>query len=224
MSPGELVRALLRRWYVLVLAMVLTAAGAYQVLRPTQLYMSSAVVVLKPPVTGRQPNQFTNLQPPLAAVSSAVIQQLQSPAGVAELSAAGVRGKYQLVPRNSGTSATPRYLIPSLQVQAEQEDPAGADAAVRQIIAVYSKHVQDMQTAQGIASASLMSVDVLVPPSAAGQYGIKSRGLTGVALLGVAGGVLSALWADQYMMGRRGTGTGWLRRAAGRIREVPLSS
>ncbi|MEJ8641750.1 Wzz/FepE/Etk N-terminal domain-containing protein [Streptomyces sp. MS1.HAVA.3] len=89
MSPGELVRALRRRWYVLVLAAVLAAAGAVQVLHPTQTYLSTAIVVVKPPVTDNQPNQLANLQPPLAAVSYAAVQQLDSPAGAAELRAAG---------------------------------------------------------------------------------------------------------------------------------------
>ncbi|MCM2424730.1 hypothetical protein [Streptomyces sp. RKAG337] len=225
MSPGELVRALLRRWYVLVLAVLLTAAGAYQVLRPAQSYLSSAVVVLKPPVTDNQPNQLANLQPPLAAVSYAIIQQMESSAGEAELAAAGVHGTYKLIPRNSGTSATPRYLIPSLQVQAEQPELIAADAAVRQIIEVYTKHLQDMQTAQGIPSASRMSVDLLVPPSAAAELGTKSRGLAGVALLGAVGGVLAALWTDQFLNRRRlrrGADTARPRPAEDRIQAVPL--
>lgn len=81
MSPGELFRTLRRRWYVLVLAAVLAAAGALQVLRPTRTYVSTAIVVLKPPVTSNQPNQLANLQPPLAAVSFAAVEQLDSPTG-----------------------------------------------------------------------------------------------------------------------------------------------
>ncbi len=202
MSPSELVHALLRRWYVLVLAMVLTAAGAYHVLRPTQLYLGSAVVVLKPPVTGSQPNQLTNLQPGLATVSYAVIQQLESPAGTAELSAAGVHGTYRLVPRNSGTSATPRYLIPSLQVEAELTDPAAAARAVQQIINAYSAHLRDLQAAQGTPAASQITAYVLVPPSAGAMYGSKVRGLAGTALLGIVGGVLCALWTERYAQRR----------------------
>ncbi|MGW5847199.1 hypothetical protein ACWFQ8_04385 [Streptomyces sp. NPDC055254] len=197
MSPGELVRALRRRWYVLVVAAVLAAAGAQQVLRPSQTYLSSAIVVLKPPVTGSQPNQLANLQPPLAAVSYAAVQQLDSPAGAAELRAAGVGGTYRLIPRNSGTSVTPRYLIPSLQVQAEQADPQAADAAVRKVIEVYGEHVTDMQTQQGIPEAARMSVTLLVPPTAVAQSGTKSRGLAGVALLAAVTGVSAALWTDR---------------------------
>ncbi|WP_371668117.1 hypothetical protein OG985_10970 [Streptomyces sp. NBC_00289] len=203
MSPRDVAEALLRRWYVLLFALLLTAAAAYPVMRPTPQYLSSAVVVLKPPVTGNQPNQLTNLQPPLAALSYGVIQQLESPAGRKELDSAGVRGTYQLIPRNSGTSATPRYLIPSLQVQARGADPVEADRAVRRIIEVYSGHVADMQDAQRISAGSRISASVLVAPSAAQVQGTRSRALAGTALLGVSAAILGALWFDQFAL-RRG--------------------
>ncbi|MFG2988607.1 hypothetical protein ACGFZK_04755 [Streptomyces sp. NPDC048257] len=202
MSPGELIRALRRRWYVLVVAAVLTAAGAVQVLHPTQTYLSTAIVVLKPPVTDNQPNQLANLQPPLAAVSYAAVQQLDSPAGTQELRAAGVHGTYRMIPRNSGTSVTPRYLIPSLQIQAEQDDAAAADTAVRKIIEIYTKHLTDLQTQQGVPDSARMSVTLLVPPTAAVQTGNKSRGLAGAALLGGLGAVVAALWTDRLLTRR----------------------
>lgn len=203
MSPGNVADALLRRWYVVVAALLLTAAGAYHVMRPAPQYTGSAVIVLKPPVTQNQPNQLTNLQPPLAVVSYAVVQQLQSPAGARELNTAGVHGAYHLVPRNSGTSATPRYLIPSLQVQSQAPGPDAAVTAVRRVIDVYAKHVEALQTAQGVPDGSRITASVLTSPSAAEVQGDRSRGLAGTALLGMAGGVLGALWLDRYVMSRR---------------------
>ncbi|MGW6710636.1 Wzz/FepE/Etk N-terminal domain-containing protein, partial [Streptomyces sp. NPDC054956] len=199
MSPGELFRTLRRRWYVLVLAAALAAAGALQVLRPTPTYVSSAIVVLKPPVTGNQPNQLANLQPPLAAVSFAAVQQLDSPAGADELRAAGVAGKYRLTPRNSGTSVTPRYLIPSLQVQVENGDPAVADRSVLKVVEVYTKHLSDMQAEQHIPPAARMSVTLLVPPTSVAQTTAKSRGLAGTALLALVAGVACTLWTDRFL-------------------------
>jgi hypothetical protein len=201
-SPRDVAEALLRRWYVLLLALLLTAAGAYRVLHPAPQYLSSAVVVLKPPVTGNQPNQLTNLQPPLATLSYGVIQQLESPAGRKELEAAGVHGTYQLIPRNSGTSATPRYLIPSLQVQAQRSGAVEADTAVSRVVDVYTKHVTDLQDAQGIAPASQIRASVLVAPSAAPLQGTRSRALAGTALLGGIAGILGALWFDRYALWR----------------------
>ncbi|NXY94254.1 hypothetical protein HYE82_07605 [Streptomyces sp. BR123] len=217
MSPGELVRALRRRWYVLVVAAVLAAAGAVPVLRPTPVHVSAAIVVLKPPVTGRHPNQLANLQPPLAAVSYAVVQQLESPEGRAELRSKGVTADYRLLPRNSGTSVTPRYLIPSLQVQAEHTDPEAANAAVRAVIEAYARRVTALQEAEGVPAASRMSVDQLVPPAAVAQQGTKSRALAGLALLAAVAGVPAALWTDRLLVRRNrrrregadaGTGSG----------------
>ncbi|MFI5675717.1 hypothetical protein [Streptomyces cellulosae] len=202
MSPRDVAEALLRRWYVLLLALLLTAAGAYRMLHPAPQFLSSAVVVLKPPVTGNQPNQLTNLQPPLATLSYGVIQQLESPAGRKELEAAGVHGTYQLIPRNSGTSATPRYLIPSLQVQAQRSGAVEADTAVSRVIDVYTKHVTDLQDAQKIAPASQIRASVLVAPSAAPLQGNRSRALAGTALLGAIAGILGALWFDRYALWR----------------------
>ncbi|NUR41316.1 MAG: hypothetical protein HOV73_14655 [Streptomyces sp.] len=203
MSPREVAEALLRRWYVLVFALVLTAAGAYQVLHPAPRFLSSAVVVLKPPVTGNQPNQLTNLQPPLATLSYGVVQQLESPAGRKELEAAGVHGAYQLIPRNSGTSATPRYLIPSLQVQVKGASAAEADTAVSRVIDVYTRHVTALQEAEGIPAGSRISASVLVAPSAALVQGTRTRALAGTALLGGIGGVLATLWCDRFASRRR---------------------
>lgn len=212
MSPGNVADALLRRWYVLVVALLLTAAGAYHVVRPTPQYVGSAVVVLKPPVTQNQPNQLTNLQPPLAVVSYGVVQQLESPAGARELSAAGVRGTYHLVPRNSGTSATPRYLIPSLQVQSQAPGAEAAVTAVRRIIDVYTRHVDALQSAQGVPAGARITATVLTSPSAAQVQGDKSRGLAGTALLGAAGGIVGALWLDRYLNSRRTDAPGRRRR------------
>lgn len=214
MSPGNVADALLRRWYVVAVALLLTLAGAYRVMRPAPQYVGSAVVVLKPPVTQNQPNQLTNLQPPLAVVSYGVVQQLQSPAGAAELRAAGVRGTYHLVPRNSGTSATPRYLIPSLQVQSQASGADAAVTAVRRIIDVYTRHVEALQTAQKVPVYGRITASILTSPSAAEVQGDRSRGLAGTALLGAAGGVLGALWLDRYAMNRRNLRPG-RRRLAG---------
>ncbi|MGW7404176.1 hypothetical protein ACWGI9_10610 [Streptomyces sp. NPDC054833] len=213
MSPGNVADALLRRWYVVVVALLLTAAGAYHVVRPAPQYVGSAVIVLKPPVTQNQPNQLTNLQPPLAVVSYAVVRQLESPAGARELRAAGVGGTYHLVPRNSGTSATPRYLIPSLQVQSQASDPDRAVTAVRRIIDVYTRHVDQMQTAQHVPTGARITASVLTSPSAAEVQGDKARGLAGAALLGGSAGVLGALWLDRYAMKRRGMPPGRRRQS-----------
>ncbi|GAA3398369.1 hypothetical protein GCM10017752_61190 [Streptomyces roseoviridis] len=203
LTPEGLARALLRRWYVLVLAALVTAAACYPALRPAPRYQSSAVLVVKPPRTDNQPNQLTNLQPSLAMVSYAVVQRLQSPAGRAELRAAGVHGTYRLTPRNSGTSATPYYSIPTLQVEAEQPAPADADRVVQTIIAVYGRHLHALQREQGVPAATLLTVDLVNRPGTVALPPNRTRALAGVGLLGTLTGVLAALWTERYATARR---------------------
>ncbi len=131
-----------------------------------------------------------------------MVQQLDSPAGAEELRAAGVAGTYRMTPRNSGTSVTPRHLIPSLQIQAEHPDPAVADTSVRKIIEVYTAHLNTLQTQQGIPAGARMSVEVLVQPHAVARTGDRIRGLAGVALLAAVCGVTAALWADRLLTRR----------------------
>lgn len=87
-----------------------------------------------------------------------------------------------------------------------QSQASGAEAAVtavRRVIDVYTRHVEQMQTAQQVPAAGRITASVLTSPSVAEVQGAKSRGLAGTALLGLAGGVVGALWLDRYAMSRR---------------------
>lgn len=203
LTPEGLARVLLRRWYVLLLAALLTGAGCYPALRPAPRYQSSAVLVVKPPRTDSQPNQLTNLQPSLAMVSFAVVQQLQSPAGRDELREAGVHGTYRLTPRNSGTSATPYYSIPTLQVEAEQSAPEEADRVVQAIIGVYSRHLTALQTQQHVPDSTLLTVDLVNRPGTVALPPNRTRAVAGVGALGTLAGVMTALWTERYATARR---------------------
>ncbi|MFG2868389.1 hypothetical protein [Streptomyces sp. NPDC048338] len=203
MSPEGLVGVLLRRWYVLALVLLVTTAACYPALRPEPRFLSSAVLVVKPPRTDNQPNQLTNLQPALAAVSYAVVQQLRSPEGQAELRADGVHGTYRLSPRNSGTSATPFYSIPTLQIEAEQPEAAEADRVVQLIIAAYGRHLGALQATQDVPEESLMSVDLVNRPGTVSLPPNRSRAVAGVGALGLLCGVMAALWSERYAVRRR---------------------
>ncbi|MFC8507784.1 hypothetical protein ACFU3J_11365 [Streptomyces sp. NPDC057411] len=204
LTPEGLARVLLRRWYVLLLAVLVTGAACYPALRPAPRYQSSAVLVVKPPRTDNQPNQLTNLQPSLAMVSYAVVQQLQSPAGRAELRAAGVHGTYRLTPRNSGTSATPYYSIPTLQIESEQTRPEEADRQVQLIIGVYGRHLSALQAAQRVPASTLLTVDLVNRPGTVALPPNRTRAVAGVGALGTLTGVMSALWIERLASARRG--------------------
>lgn len=123
-----------------------------------------------------------------------------------------MRGTYHLVPRNSGTSATPRYLIPSLQVQSQASGAEAAVTSVSRIIDIYTRHVDALQKSEGVPAGARITATVLTSPSAAEVQGNKMRGLAGTALLGAAGGIVGALWLDRYLLSRRTDAPGRRRR------------
>jgi len=88
-------------------------------------------------------------------------------------------------------------------VQAKGTSAEEADTAVGRVIDVYTRHVTELQEAQGIAAGSRINASVLVAPSAAPVQGTRTRALAGTALLGGIGGMLATLWFDRLALRRR---------------------
>ncbi|WP_344467805.1 hypothetical protein [Kitasatospora kazusensis] len=203
MSFRQVLRALVRRWLVLVLAAGLSLAGALVVVKPGVVYMSTAVVRVKPPETRQDPTGLTDFRPSLAIIGAAVVTVLKSQSGAAELRRAGVSGAYDLAPRNTGTTKTEAYVVPTVEISVRGTDPEQADREVDIVIKAFGAHLRTMQDGLNVPQQRYITSDELVPATALPVMGVKSRGLVGVAALGLVGGVAAALWTDEYLRGRR---------------------
>ncbi|MGK4579961.1 hypothetical protein [Kitasatospora sp. HPMI-4] len=204
MSFRAVVRALLRRWYVLVLAAVLTLAGAVVVARPPVVYRSAAVVRIKPPETPQDPSGMTDFRPSLAVIGAAVVTVLKSPSGTAELRQAGVSGEFDLAPRNTGTTKTEAYVVPTVEISVKGADPRAASRQVDVIVQHFGTQLRRLQDGKNIPAQRYITSDQLVPATALPVLGVRSRGLMGVAALGLLGGVACTLWTDEYLRSRAG--------------------
>lgn len=203
------VRALMRRWLVLLLVAVLALAGALVVVKPGVVYRSTAVVRVKPPETPQDPTGLTDFRPSLAIIGAAVVTILKSPSGAAELRRAGVRGEYDLAPRNTGTTKTEAYVVPTVEVSVRGTRPDETDREVGLVVKAFAAHLRALQDGLNVPQQRYITSDDLVPATALPVLGVKSRGLFGVAALGIVVGVAVALWVDEYQRRRR------LRIAAG---------
>ncbi|GAA2236000.1 hypothetical protein GCM10010430_16010 [Kitasatospora cystarginea] len=197
-----MVRALLRRWYVLALAAVLTLAGAVVVAKPPVVYRSAAVVRIKPPETPQDPSGMTDFRPSLAIIGAAVVTVLKSPSGTGELRQAGVSGDFDLAPRNTGTTKTEAYVVPTVEISVKGADPKRADLEVDVIVQYFGTELRRLQDGKNIPEQRYITSDQLVPATALPVLGVKSRGLVGVAALGMLGGVACTLWTDEYLRSR----------------------
>ncbi|WP_280715739.1 hypothetical protein [Kitasatospora sp. MAP5-34] len=203
MSFRNVVRALMRRWLVLVLAAGLTLAGALVVVKPGLVYMSTAVVRVKPPEARQDPGGLTDFRPSLAIIGAAVVTVLKSRSGEAELRSAGVSGAYDLQPRNTGTTKTEAYVVPTVEISVRGTDPTETDREVDIIIKAFAAQLRMLQDGLNVPAQQYITSDELVPATALPVMGVKSRGLIGVAALGTVGGVAVSLWTDEYLRRRR---------------------
>jgi hypothetical protein len=202
-SFRNVVRALMRRWVVLALAAALTLAGALVVVKPGVVYRATAVVRVKPPETPQDPTGLTDFRPSLAVIGAAVVTVLKSPSGTAELRRAGVSGTYDLAPRNTGTTKTEAYVVPTVEISVRGTDAAETDRQVGVVIQHFGAHLRALQSGVNVPAQRYIVSDELVPATALPLQGVKSRGLIGVAALGGVGGVAGALWVDEYLRNRR---------------------
>jgi hypothetical protein len=188
---------------VLALAAVLAVAGALVVVKPGVVYRSTAVVRVKPPETRQDPTGMTDFRPSLAIIGAAVVTMLKSDSGAAELRRAGVRGDYDLVPRNTGTTKTEAYVVPTVEVSVRGTDPKETDREVGVVIQHFDDHLRALQDSLHVPAQRYITSDELVPATALPVQGVKSRGLFGVAALTTVVGVAVALWVEEAARRRK---------------------
>jgi hypothetical protein len=203
-SLRELIGTLRRRWVVLAVGWFVTLVACWVATHPTPVYKAVTVITLRAPRNGDLPNQFSDGRPSIALTGALISARLKSRSGEAELRRAGVVGKYALTPRNSGTSATPAYLIASIEVTTQTGSARSALAGLRAIVTTFQEELDGMQAEWGVAPSDWIRVATLAPASASRVQVLTSRALLGMGAFGVSATIALALWLDPYLSQWRG--------------------
>lgn len=204
MYLSDVLRALGRRWWIIVCGLLVTVGtGYYWAAQPPTFYRAVEVFAVRPPQTPDIPNQLVGLRPSVATFSASVAKRLSSPSGQAELRRAGVSGPYVLTPRNSGTRQTPEYLIASVQITATEPDEASALRSLSAVTAAFTRELDALQTEWNVASRERITITMLAEPTATKLPNSRVRALAGTALLGGLISVAVALWLDEVLVRRR---------------------
>jgi hypothetical protein len=214
-SLGEIFRTLRRRWVVLAVGAALTAVAGWLAINPTPTYRAVAVVTLRAPRNENLPNQFNDGRPSIALTGALISARLKSRSGDAQLRADGVVGDYDLKPRNSGTSATPAYLIASVEVTVVTDRGPSALSSLDAVLHRFDTELDAVQAEWRVPEGDWIKVAVLNPPSVAPTVVVRSRALLGVAVLGTIASLAGAMWLDRWLVRRRKAGRGrpaWLGR------------
>jgi len=184
-----------------------TLVAGWLAIHPTPVYKGITVITLRAPRSENLPNQFNDGRPSIALTGALISARLQSRSGELQLRQAGVVGKYALTPRNSGTSATPAYIIASVEVTNETGSARSALRGIEAIVNTFRSELDVIQADWGVPAELWITVATLAPPSAAPVLVLKSRALLGIAVLGFAASILLAMRLDEFQA-RQGTRLG----------------
>ena len=199
MSFRSMVGILRKRWYAALAVLAVVAGLSWPVYHPKPEYQATAVLLLVPPKLPTAPNALAATSPSIAATGLAVDDLMESAAQVRALAGAGVTDSFTVAPRNSGTEETPAYTIPSEELTVTGPDPDRAVTEVTELISAFENDLTTIQANVGVVARNQISAGSLAQPSVGELHGAKSRGLLGMALLGMGGAVALPLWLDRRL-------------------------
>lgn len=211
MTLSQLVRALARRWYVLLLGAILTAAAATVAVHATGVYTARTAITLSAPADWRVAgNAFTDSAASLVGFAKLVEQSLPSvqtgqlfSAADTPLYGSGIRdGAVVYVPTYGGQWA-PNYNRPTLFIDVVAPRAADVDRRVRALTEEIALTMDRLQDEQGVADDQ--RVQWSASPTAPGVTYIgpnRMRALSGIGALGLGASIVTALAVDTALRRR----------------------
>jgi hypothetical protein len=187
-----------RRWYLLVIGGLLTAAVGYLVIHPPNRYQAVEVLLIKPPISQSSPNAVTGLHPSEAITAAAMADRLETPDERDKFRTLGVTGTYTFAPRNTGTNQQPRYVIGSMAITYVTGDEAESLSSLAILVDTFENDMKDLQDQYNVRKDLRITVSILVPPTTALLSHSAVRSLAGVGLLGVMLTIATMLWVDEF--------------------------
>ena len=185
------IRILLRRWFVVVPGLLLTAGAAYYAMQAVSpSYEAAGAVVLLGPATAGAPVKGEPTPPPvnpylefggaLETTGEILSRTLMSQAEVDKLYAKGATATYEVGTGSEGGS-------PIVNVIATDTDEAVAIRTVGIVAAEVRAELQRRQAAAGAPASQFIRVeDVTIPTKATKMAGSTMRAVAAVMALGLA--------------------------------------
>ncbi|WP_028471909.1 hypothetical protein [Nocardioides alkalitolerans] len=204
MDLKDLARSALRRWYVLLVCLLLTAAGALGIARsmPASYDVSSSILLLPPASSvGDEGNPYLYLSG-LGQAVDVLVTRLTSDA-VAQPVLERHPGVTLTVERDVSTTG------PIILVSASGPDAADGESTVAEVVAALPGQLADLQSALDVPDGSVITSTVLTAPEdAAPNTKARTRAATAVVGAGLVLSVLVTALADRVLLDRRRRRTG----------------
>ncbi|MDQ4110811.1 MAG: hypothetical protein M3306_06890 [Actinomycetota bacterium] len=210
MTALELVRLLLRRWYVVAVCALMTVGGSLVLLDRPPVYFTQFEVVLLPPKESVNPNTLRE-DPygmvPMAGLLVEEYNQGRHPLNMSTtettLYGEGLDQGVRVRMRNVGNQWLPVYNHPVIDVQVVDPDAARVEEEAARIARNLDKILDRRQDELGVRQVSRMSTE-MAPEDVVVQEVRGSRGRTagGLALLGGSLTVVAVIWLERLSRAR----------------------
>lgn len=186
MDLAEIWRVMLRRWYVLLPGLLVTAAliaGVY-LLVPVNYRSQSTVTLLnsKKATVAFDGNPFLSTQASLTGMADGLARNLNSDDSRADLKSQGVTGEYE-------AKIADNALGPFMWLSVTGTDPAAVLKSDQLFTAYAEKRLQEFQAQQSVTPEAMIRMATLVPPQEP-EAQTKTR-LQYLVMAGALGFVLS---------------------------------
>lgn len=228
MTSRELLRLMLKRWYVILLGGAITLAVIWPVVHRPGVYWTQFSVMLLPPTYEYFPNQLENPQYSLAALAGVIVtdlngqhQPLLTASSDTTLFGEGQRSGTQVRLPNQGNQWTPLYLSSSIDVQVVDSDPETVELKAQQTTAELSDLLSKRQDALGVMST--MKATMIASPTDPSVYyisGSRFRAAGAVGFVGMLLTIAPVYWLERWQVRRRSKATS---RATNARRELTAS-
>lgn len=232
MTSLDLLRLLVRRWYVMAFTGVLGLGALAMVWQhPTAVYFTRFDVVLLAPRHVPDPNEMEDPSFSLAPLAGLLVSDVLEGERLvpmatsdATLVGEGVRDGWSVRLPNTGNQWVPSYTRPNIDVQVVGADEDRVIAEAARVRALLDGALDRRQEQFGVAlglRTTLMSSPA--DPVVSRVVGSRSRAAAGVLLLTLVGALLAAAAVDA-LVGRMSASGRWRRRTMsvpGRPQTVP---
>lgn len=201
MTSADVVAILLRRWYIVIAGLALTAGAIFAFAERPGVYSTQADVLFLAPKSANNPNPIEVSSESLIATAGLVShiigdRRATPPTASSEvtLTGKGVRKGYSIRLPNSGGQWVNSFDRPVLDVQVAGPSEAWVRATLAQQILAIDNALGSLQRNDGIAQENLISTS-LTPQVAKVVYsrGDPKRAITAILILGTTLTVLAAV-------------------------------
>lgn len=211
MIINDLVRALLRRWYVVIIGIACTGLVCLHVVTHDGVYWSRVDVILLAPASNAYPNSLTTRSGDLiqtAGIVETILNGTRQPRKMASTEATiigqGVVDGFSVTLPDYGGQWAPNFNRPVLDVQVVASSPQEVRARQERIVGEIHSILEDLQAQASVDPVNRITAEVAVPtPTIHHAAGDRQRALLMSIVLGSAVTLVSVILLEGRKHGGR---------------------